>query len=129
MNTISNSPQRAFGVYLQAANSHDFDELRKVLSDQPIFYFSDATIDELDALRNYYARIWAAVPDEVYWAENVQWVALSDSAAVAAYTYHWKATFRGRPAFGKGRATTVFAATEHGWVITHEHFSPPPVAI
>lgn len=117
----------ALSAYLAATNTHDFDQVEKLLSSDAVYFFGDATCIGVTQVRDYFERTWAMIPDEHYWAEDIEWVADTEQAAVATYTYHWKGTIGGEMRSGAGRATNVFMRTEHGWRLTHEHLSSLPL--
>ena len=113
-------------AYLAATNTHDFDHVEKVLDPDAVYFFGDASCVGLADVRAYFERTWAMIPDEYYWAENIEWVTRTQDAAVAIYTFHWKGTINGLQRSGAGRATNVFAHTGRSWQLTHEHLSPLP---
>lgn len=116
-------PAVALEQYLDATNSHDFDQVARILAPQPVYFFGDATCIGRAAVRDYFERTWALIPDERYWAEDIEWVAHGSDAAVAIYTYRWSGTVQGSPANGSGRATNAFVKTGDGWRLVHEHLS------
>ncbi|WP_206192710.1 nuclear transport factor 2 family protein [Scrofimicrobium canadense] len=77
----------ALEKYLAATNSYDFNCVADVLIPDAIYSFGDATCAGIDQVRTYFERTWAASPDEVYWAENVEWIVYEEKSAVAVYTY------------------------------------------
>ncbi|QCR40982.1 DUF4440 domain-containing protein [Microbacterium sp. SGAir0570] len=112
--------------YIAATNTHDFDEVEQVLDPSAVYYFGDATCAGLAAVRTYFERTWALIPDEVYGAEDVEWVVDAADAAVAVYTYRWSGHIDGQARSGRGRATNVFHRTGSGWRLVHEHLSAGP---
>lgn len=122
------SAAAALEAYLAATNTHDFDHVERVLAPDAVYFFGDATCIGVSEVRGYFERTWAMIPDETYWAEDIEWVALSEDTAVATYTYHWSGTINGQERSGSGRATNVFTRTPHGWRLTHEHLSSLPPA-
>lgn len=122
------SAAAALEAYLAATNTHDFDHVERVLAPDAVYFFGDANCIGVSEVRGYFERTWAMIPDETYWAEDIEWVALSEDTAVATYTYHWSGTINGQERSGSGRATNVFTRTPHGWRLTHEHLSSLPPA-
>jgi ketosteroid isomerase-like protein len=116
-------PAVALEQYLDATNSHDFDQVARILVPEPVYFFGDATCVGQAAVRSYFERTWALIPDERYGAEDVEWVVDGHDAAVAIYTYRWSGTVQGAPASGAGRATNAFVKTPEGWRLAHEHLS------
>ncbi len=120
------SAAAALEAYLAATNTHDFDHVERVLAPDAVYFFGDATCIGVSEVRGYFERTWAMIPDETYWAEDIQWVNRTADTAVATYTYHWSGTIDGQERSGAGRATNVFTRTPHGWRLTHEHLSSLP---
>lgn len=120
------SAEVALSEYLKTTNTHDFDQVEKILTPGTVYFFGDATCVGLTEVRAYFESTWAAIPDERYWAEDTSWVADGADAAVAVYTYRWSGTLDGTPRSGAGRATNVFTRTGQGWRLTHEHLSGLP---
>lgn len=109
-----------------ATNSHDFTNVAQVLTEDPSHFFGDSERRGLPDVREYFERSWAAVPDERYWAEDVEWVAVSKGAATVTCTYRCAGTPSGSPLSGSGRATNAFVRTEAGWRLAHEHLNAAP---
>lgn len=112
--------------YLAATNTHDFDEVEPLLMPEAVYFFGDATCVGRDAVRAYFERTWEQIPDERYWADDLEWVADGEDCAVAVYTYNWSGTVGGAAASGSGRATNVFVRTSGRWRLSHEHLSASP---
>lgn len=110
--------------YIEATNSHDFDQVQPLLHPHAAHRFTDAECTTLDATRRYFERTWATVVDERYEAVDVVWLTPSPSIAVALYTFRWNGLIDGRPRGGRGRATNVFVVDERGrWLLALEHLS------
>lgn len=123
---LDDSPRLVLARYIDATNTHDFDEVAQVLATDAVYFFGDATCRGVREVREYFERTWRAIPDEIYAAEDVSWVAEGSDAAVAIYTYRWSGTIDGAPAAGSGRATNVFRRAHEGWRLVHEHLSGAP---
>ncbi|WP_150461814.1 YybH family protein [Nesterenkonia ebinurensis] len=118
------SVQTVLDALLTATNTHDFDNVAELLSEDVIYYFGDATLVGREAVRHYFERTWDTIRDERYWAEDIHWPVNSADAAVAVYRYQWRGTIEGRQAEGSGRATNAFVRTAEGvWLLAHEHLS------
>lgn len=94
---------------MAATNTHDFGHVERVLAPDAVYFFGDATCIGVSEVRGYFERTWAMIPDETYWAEDIQLAARSEDTAVATYTYHWRGTIDGQERCGAGRATNVWA--------------------
>lgn len=79
-------------AYLAATNTHDFDHVAELLVDEPVYFFADATLTSKSAVRAYFERTWTPIPDEEYWAEDIQWPVHGPDGAVAIYRHRWRGT-------------------------------------
>ncbi|KAA8785324.1 nuclear transport factor 2 family protein [Paenibacillus amylolyticus] len=111
-------------AYIEATNTHQFDEVSKLLAPNAIYWFTGTSCTTLDEIQNYFEHAWDTVKEEVYRAEDVHWIAVDERQAVCTYTYHWEGYVRGHLASGQGRATNVFVKGQEGaWKLIHEHLS------
>ncbi|MCM3205688.1 nuclear transport factor 2 family protein [Paenibacillus sp. CC-CFT742] len=116
--------QEALEGYIAATNTHDFDEVSKWVSADAVYWFTDTSCTTKEDIRSYFEQAWDMVKEEVYTAEDLSWIAVSETQAVCIYTYHWEGIYQGKPASGNGRATNVFATGPDGeWKLIHEHLS------
>lgn len=116
--------EEALRTYIEATNTHQFDEVSKLLAPNAIYWFTGTSCTTLDEIRTYFENAWDTVKEEVYRAENVHWIAIDERQAVCTYAYHWEGYVRGYFASGQGRATNVFVKDQEGaWKLIHEHLS------
>ncbi|OLP57814.1 DUF4440 domain-containing protein [Xaviernesmea oryzae] len=120
------SPQEHLKHYESLLAQRRFEVIAPLISEQAIFWFNDGTHRGLAEIRAAFERTWMAFPDEVYWLENIEWIALSDIAASCAYHFRWSASRDGRRLEGGGRGTTVLRVEDGGWKTIHEHLSRFP---
>lgn len=109
-------------AYAERINAHHFTLLLNLIAPHAVFWFSDGTHRGHAAAREAFERTWAALPDEHYWLEDVEWTAEGEAAASCIYRFNWRSGERS----GAGRGTTVLARMPAGWRIVHEHLSPEP---
>lgn len=114
--------------YEDATNSHDFDIVEKMLTEDAVYYFSDGTYRGIAELRQVFERTWAAIPDEVYRIVDVEWISVSEHSAACIYQYRWQGTYQGKKAEGGGRGTNALVKKDGRWLICHEHLSALPSA-
>ncbi|MGY5345881.1 YybH family protein [Paenibacillus glucanolyticus] len=118
------SYQNALEAYIAATNTHDFDQVARLLDEEAVYWFSDRSCTTLDEIRLYFEQAWDAIREEVYRAENVEWIASDAHSAVCIYTYHFEGYHQGTFMSGSGRATNVFIRDVEGsWKLKHEHLS------
>ncbi|EFU38475.1 hypothetical protein PVOR_30763 [Paenibacillus vortex V453] len=118
------SYQNALEAYIAATNTHDFDQVARLLDEEAVYWFSDRSCTTLDEIRLYFEQAWDAIREEVYRAEDVEWIASDAHSAVCIYTYHFEGYHQGTFMSGSGRATNVFIRDVEGsWKLKHEHLS------
>ncbi|MGW8826456.1 YybH family protein [Paenibacillus lautus] len=118
------SYQKAFEAYIAATNTHDFDQVARLLDEGAVYWFSDRSCCCLEEIRAYFEHAWDVIRDEVYRAEEVVWIATDVHSAVCIYTYRYEGYFQGEYTTGSGRATNVFVRDADGaWKLKHEHLS------
>ncbi|RLQ94323.1 YybH family protein [Falsibacillus albus] len=121
---FASSPQEALTMYEKATNSHDFDNVCKLISEDAVYFFSDETVKGLDDLKQYFEKTWSYIKEEVYKMNDVMWIAVDETSAVCIYQFHWQGMIEGSLREGKGRGTNVFRKQDHVWKVAHEHLSP-----
>lgn len=116
--------QKALEAYIAATNTHDFNEVRKLLHPQAVYWFTDKSCTTPEQIRAYFENAWNLIREEVYSARDVQWVAEGPQSAACIYTYVWEGYHKGKFVSGSGRGTNVFVKDEEGeWKLVHEHLS------
>jgi ketosteroid isomerase-like protein len=116
--------KKALQQYIEATNTHDFNNVKKVLHENAIFWFTDQTCTTMQEIQNYFENAWDTIKEEVYTADNVHWLTVDENSAACTYTYHYEGYYNGEFVSGSGRATNVFIKNEKGeWKLIHEHLS------
>jgi ketosteroid isomerase-like protein len=116
--------KKALQQYIEATNTHDFNNVKKVLHENAIFWFTDKTCTTIQEIQNYFENAWDMIKEEVYTAKNVHWLTVDQNSATCTYTYHYEGYHNGKFVTGSGRATNVFIKNEKGeWKLIHEHLS------
>jgi ketosteroid isomerase-like protein len=116
--------KKALQQYIEATNTHDFNNVKKVLHENAIFWFTDKTCTTIQEIQNYFENAWDIIKEEVYTANNVHWLTVDQNSATCTYTYHYEGYHNGKFVTGNGRATNVFIKNEKGeWKLIHEHLS------
>ncbi|NRF94558.1 nuclear transport factor 2 family protein [Paenibacillus frigoriresistens] len=114
----------AFEKYIQATNTHDFNNVKSILDNNAVYWFADKYFTSISEIQNYFENTWNVVKNEVYTVTNVQWIAVDSNSATCIYTYHWEGYHEGKFVSGEGRATNLFIKNSHGdWKIVHEHLN------
>jgi ketosteroid isomerase-like protein len=110
-------------------NRRDFDALAELIAADAVFWFSDGSHRGLAEIRAAFDATWRALPEEIYWLDQLEWLAEGDLAAACAYRFNWRAVRNGEPISGTGRGTTVLSRSGGRWQIVHEHLSLAPMAV
>lgn len=109
--------------YINATNTHDFSEVEKCLAKDAVYWFSDNSCTTIVEIKKYFEQAWHLVQNEVYSANNIQWLAASPEVATCIYEYRWSGLINGVHQSGRGRATNVFKQIDKKWFLIHEHLS------
>lgn len=119
-------PQELLTEYERRLAGHDFGAVAPLISSSAVFWFNDGSYVGLDAIREAFERTFAALPNERYWLEDVEWLAEGADVALCVYRFRWTAKKDGREFSGGGRGTTVMRREADDWKIVHEHLSAEP---
>lgn len=110
--------------YIDATNTHDFENVERLLHPQAIYWFSDQTCRSQEEIKNYFENAWDTIKEEKYSAADIQWLGMGNDTATCVYHYHYEGYYKGEFIKGSGRATNVFVKdTDGNWKIIHEHLS------
>lgn len=109
--------------YVQATNSHDFDQVAPLIARDAVYWFSNGVHEGIGAIRAAFETAWATIADEKYDISDVRWIAADDLVAVCLYRFTWSGLVDGQPRSGGGRGTNVLARRDGSWQMVHEHLS------
>jgi ketosteroid isomerase-like protein len=112
--------------YIKATNTHDFDEVKKVLHPDAVYFFTDQTCRTHDEIRLYFENAWKLVENENYEAHDAAWIFQTDTSATCTYTFYYEGYVQHEYTSGRGRATNVFVKESDEWLLIHEHLSSLP---
>ncbi|MGG1445316.1 nuclear transport factor 2 family protein [Brevibacillus laterosporus] len=112
--------------YIEATNTHNFDEVKKLLHPNALYYFSNCTCTTHQQIQAYFENAWSIIQDEIYKAQDIQWLHKGNDSATCTYTYCYEGYMNGEFTSGQGRATNIFVKDTTGWLLIHEHLSPLP---
>ncbi|WP_025784412.1 nuclear transport factor 2 family protein [Sporosarcina sp. D27] len=112
--------------YIKATNTHNFDEVNKILHPNAVYFFSDRNSTNHEEIKSYFENAWSVVKDENYEAQEVHWLFKGSNSATCTYTYFFEGYINEKYAQGYGRATNIFVKESDEWLLIHEHLSPLP---
>lgn len=114
----------ALAKYIEATNTHDFNEVRALLHENAIYWFSNQTCTSMEEIQAYFENAWNVIKEEIYSAQDVTWLTVDQNSATCIYTYHYEGYYNGEFVTGSGRATNIFTKDASGeWKLLHEHLS------
>jgi ketosteroid isomerase-like protein len=116
--------QNALDAYILATNSHEFENVAKLLSDHALYMFTNKSWIGKDQIQTYFEGSWKAIDNEVYSIEDITWLATHEESATCIFIYRWKGYINGEFKEGKGQGTNVFIKEKGEWKLIHEHLSP-----
>jgi len=110
---------------IEATNTHNFDEVEKLLHQDAVYTFSGTEMKGLEKIRAYFEKTWSNIEDEEYWATDIQWLHDGEESKTCIYQYNYKGYVKGALVEGFGKATNVFVkcAEKNRWLLVHEHLS------
>ncbi|UOE94671.1 nuclear transport factor 2 family protein [Alkalihalobacillus sp. LMS39] len=118
------SYEQALKQYINATNTHNFTNVKQLLHEDAVYWFTDKTCETEEEIQRYFENAWNVIKEEVYSAIDVQWISVDEHSATCIYTYHYEGYANGQFVSGFGRATNLFVKDNDGnWKIKHEHLS------
>ncbi|WP_299823400.1 nuclear transport factor 2 family protein [uncultured Pontibacter sp.] len=111
--------------YVQATNSHDFNQVRRLLTPDAVYWFNKQESRGLQEIQASFEVSWSYLPDEIYSIKNITWLSVEKNSATCIYRYSYQGTHAGKAVAGGGRGTSVLVRKDGNWRIAHEHLSIP----
>ncbi|TQR17950.1 YybH family protein [Psychrobacillus soli] len=116
--------EKALEQYISATNTHDFNNVSKILHEDAIYWFSDKNCTTNSEIQRYFENAWNLIKEEVYSAEDIKWMTKDEKSATCIYAYRYEGYYKGEFVKGSGRATNIFTKEDNGeWKLIHEHLS------
>jgi ketosteroid isomerase-like protein len=116
--------EEALEKYIEATNTHDFNNVKKLLHEKAIYWFTNKTCNNISEIQKYFENTWELIKDEVYTADDIRWVSTDENSATCIYLYHYEGYHNGKFVSGTGRATNIFIKMDNNeWKLIHEHLS------
>ena len=112
--------------YIKATNTHNFDDVKKLLHPNAVYFFSNQSCTTLEEIQSYFENSWSMIKDENYEAQEVEWLFIGSDSATCTYTYFYEGYINEKYANGYGRATNIFIKESGEWLLIHEHLSSLP---
>ena len=112
--------------YIKATNTHIFDEVKKFLHPNAVYFFSNRSCTTHEEIQTYFENSWSMIKNENYEAQEVEWLFVGSDSATCTYTYFYEGYINEKYANGYGRATNIFIKESDEWLLIHEHLSPLP---
>ena len=112
--------------YIKATNTHIFEEVKKLLHPNAVYFFSNQSCTTHEEIQTYFENSWSMLKNENYEAQDVHWLFKGSNSATCTYTYFYEGYIDEKYANGYGRATNIFIKESDKWLLIHEHLSPLP---
>ena len=109
--------------YIEATNTHDFNLVEELIHPEAVYVFGGKRYQGHEEIRGYFENSWGSLQDEIYGAEGITWLNVTETSAVCLYTYTFEGYANGTFINGTGNATNVFAKDNNQWKLIHEHLS------
>ncbi|KMK75557.1 YybH family protein [Alkalihalobacillus pseudalcaliphilus] len=120
-------PEEILEAYINATNTHDFGNVKKLLHPDAVYWFTDRVCTSHYEIGQYFEKAWCLIKEEKYSAENIQWLVKAQEHATCIYEYRYEGYRDGKFVKGNGRATNVFVKDkDNDWKLVHEHLSSLP---
>ena len=63
---VAVSCRKALEQYIQATNTHEFENVKKLLHPDAVYWFSDETCSGVKEIQRYFENAWKQIENEVY---------------------------------------------------------------
>ena len=84
--------------YENAANSRNFNNVQKLVSDDSVFWFTDDPFTGSESIMSAFEKTWNTMGDEEYSIKNLNWVYDGDVCAVCVQIciqrHHQRSSFK-----------------------------------
>ncbi|HEY1708237.1 MAG TPA: nuclear transport factor 2 family protein [Rhizomicrobium sp.] len=118
------TPQACMDAFIAAMIRRDMAAALDLLTgDVALFYSNGTALWGKEQFTAVMTANWKLVQDYKYTTVEAIWLAQSDTAAAAIYTFSWSGLAGGNAVSGGGRGTRVFRKEGSDWRIAHEHLS------
>ncbi|MHC5228963.1 YybH family protein [Enterococcus sp. LJL99] len=115
--------EKALMSYIEATNSHKFDNVEKCLSSNAVYFFSDKKCQSTKDIRSYFENAWNIIVNEKYEVSEVEWIIVTEEVATCIYNYKYSGFIENKFVEGGGKATNIFVKENSNWLLLHEHLS------
>jgi hypothetical protein len=109
--------------YETKTNTHKFSEVKPLIAENAVYWFSDGQHVGLKAIEQAFAGTWKKIKQEEYKIKNVEWLFITETTAVCIYNFTWVGKVSGKLKEGVGKGTNVIVKNGKHWQMLHEHLS------
>lgn len=120
------SPQTALANYIEKINTHAWEQIAPLITDDAVFVFTEGTFVGKAAAKAAFEKTFDLIKEEQFALREISWSAITDSMAACHYEFRWKGVIEGQAASGGGRGTSILVRKDGQWLIAHEHLGPYP---
>lgn len=116
--------EQALKDYIKATNTHQFENVKRLLHQKAVYWFTDKTCMSIKEIQDYFENSWNTIKNEIYSISDIQWLVVESNTATCIYTFHYEGFYNNSYISGSGRATNVFIKDkDNRWKLIHEHLS------
>ena len=95
-------------AYESASAAHNLEATMSLVDENAVYFFSNETSHiGKSAVQKAISANFEAIQMEKFQLRDVDWLIVTDEAAVCAYEYHWSGQINGQAMSGTGRGTSV----------------------
>lgn len=108
--------------YENALRTQDWKIVEPLISSNASVTFSNGAVHiGKDNVQKAFERNFAAIKNEKYVIENVQWLMKDELCAVYLFEFRWTGIVNGNSVSGNGHGTSVLRKEEGQWKLLTEH--------
>lgn len=120
------SHESALSAYIEALNTHAWDNIAPYVAEDAVFLFTEATFTGQAAAKASFEKTFALIQKEEFSLHHLTWTAVTSDLASCHYEFRWKGFIAGEEASGGGRGTSILRRFNDRWLVIHEHLGPYP---
>ena len=117
------SSKETFEKYKIELNSHDFERLVPLISDDCNFWHPTGTYKGMAQIRQGFESDWKKITEKKSDFSKADWIIESDSEAACTYTFYYSGIAKNQNIYERVHGTTCFRLEQDHWKIFQEHLS------
>ena len=86
----------ALSAYLEALNTHLWDQIAPHVAEDAVFIFTEDTFKGHAAAKAAFEKTFALIQDEHFSLHDIAWTVVTDDVAACRYEFRWKGLISGQ---------------------------------